>query len=277
MNDDRAFERATRDWLEDGSDKTPSATIDAVLLAVRTTPQERDLRIPWRTPIMTTPMRLAAAIAIVAVVGFAGLTFFRGGASVGGPTPTPSCTSAPAPSAAQPPAPTPFDRGTWTTYTSSRYGFSICHPATWIELPSDHDWALPADASWANTAFDRFDAPDGSIAIAAWSVAVEPGTSADAWIQVNCPKYDSTCDGYQDRATPVSVDGHAGILVSFAEDMQAFILVDNRMYIVASLRPAGQYDALRLINAYISTMHLLPGGPVPAGTTAPTAASPGPS
>ena len=31
------FERAVRDWLEDGSDRTPRPAIDAVLLAVKTT------------------------------------------------------------------------------------------------------------------------------------------------------------------------------------------------------------------------------------------------
>ena len=57
MNDDRAFERATRDWLEAGSDRTPPPVMDAVFLAVRTTPQERDLRIPWRTPTMPKSLR----------------------------------------------------------------------------------------------------------------------------------------------------------------------------------------------------------------------------
>ena len=31
---DRTFERAMSEWLESGSDRTPAATIDAVLLAV---------------------------------------------------------------------------------------------------------------------------------------------------------------------------------------------------------------------------------------------------
>ena len=39
MSDDRAFERAVDDWLEDGSDRTPRPAVDAVLLAIKTTPQ----------------------------------------------------------------------------------------------------------------------------------------------------------------------------------------------------------------------------------------------
>jgi hypothetical protein len=98
MSDDQAFEHAVDDWLADGSDRTPQPAVDAVLLAVKTTPQERDLRIPWRTSPMSLPLRLAAGIAIIAVIGFAALTVFRPGTGPGvgaGPTPTPSATPAP--------------------------------------------------------------------------------------------------------------------------------------------------------------------------------------
>ena len=42
MNDKRDFDRAVDRWLDDGSDATPPHVIDGVLLAVRSTPQERD-------------------------------------------------------------------------------------------------------------------------------------------------------------------------------------------------------------------------------------------
>lgn len=108
MNDDHDFEHATREFLEEGSDKTPAATIDAVLLAVRTTPQERDLRIPWRTAPMSNPMRLVAVIAVIVVVGFAAFNLFGpwpdvGGVGAGGEpsaSPNPTPTSTPTPTAA---------------------------------------------------------------------------------------------------------------------------------------------------------------------------------
>jgi heat shock protein HslJ len=102
MTDPRGFEHAVDDWLEEGSDRTPRRVVDAVLFAVKTTPQERDLRIPWRNPNIATPFRLAAAIAIVAVIGFASLTLLNPRTNgIGGmppatptaaPTPTPSPT-----------------------------------------------------------------------------------------------------------------------------------------------------------------------------------------
>jgi TolB protein len=100
MSDDRTFERAMQAWLESGSDRTPSAAVDAVLLAVRTTPQERGMRAPWRTSDMNTPMRLAATFAAVAVLGVAGLLYLnRGPGVVATPTTSPPAVVAPSPTA----------------------------------------------------------------------------------------------------------------------------------------------------------------------------------
>ena len=102
MNDDRSFQRAVRDWLDDGSDRTPRSTIDAVLLAVRTTPQQRDLPVPWRNFQMSNPFRLAAAVIAVVAVGLVALNLPRI-TGIGGPTtapPTPSQAPHGTPSAA---------------------------------------------------------------------------------------------------------------------------------------------------------------------------------
>jgi len=95
MTDQRGFERAVYDWLAEGSDTSPQAAVDAVLLAVTTTPQERDLRLPWRNPTMHAPTRLATGIAVIAIVGVAVFSFTGPAAPVGsGPTAT-SQASAP--------------------------------------------------------------------------------------------------------------------------------------------------------------------------------------
>src|SRR5262249_8946446 len=83
---DRLFERAVRDWLGDGSDRTPRHAIDGVLFAIKTTPQQRALRIPWRFPTMNPITRLAA-VAAVATVAIAGslYLFGRSPGNAGGP------------------------------------------------------------------------------------------------------------------------------------------------------------------------------------------------
>lgn len=145
MNDNRSFERATHDWLEDGSDRTSAAMIDAVLLAVRTTPQERDLQIPWRTPTMPKSLRLAAMFAIVAVLGIGASALLRNGSSVGpgttaSPTTIPSPTTPPSatPSTSVTPSPNtariphgPLAAGTYTT-TVLTPPTTFAVPAGWI-------------------------------------------------------------------------------------------------------------------------------------------------
>ena len=75
------------------------------------------------------------------------------------------------------------------------------------------------------------------------------------------------------------MDGHPGLLVRFADDTQAFILVGDRMYVVAVWEPdsdprtAPYGGATRLLEGYLSTMHLLPGGPA-ADTPNPAMPSP---
>lgn len=92
MNDQHDFERATTDWLEAGTDVTPPHVIDAVLLAVRTTPQERDLRVPWRTPIVNKLVIGLGAAAVVVIGISLGAQFLGMPTNLGGPSAEPSAT-----------------------------------------------------------------------------------------------------------------------------------------------------------------------------------------
>lgn len=281
---ERSFEQAVGDWLETGSDRTPAPAIDAVLLAVKTTPQERDLGIPWRFPRMTTSMRLGAAIAIVAVVGIGALYLTRGPTPGVGGTPTPSPTVLP--TAAPSPSPTSaaqavearLDVTTWTTYVSNCYGFSIGLPVSWtLKQASAHDWTLAADHDWLTTATEGFIPAENSIYVTAWSVAVPAGTTRDAWIQAYCQAGGMTpCTALQAASTVFTGDDRPGVLVN-TDDTEAFILVANRMYVVALWEPfndprtAPYGGADRLVDAFVSTMHLLPGGPAtPSPSTHPS-------
>ena len=268
-DDDRAFERAIRELLEDGSDRTPTATIDAVLLAVRTTPQERDLRIPWRTAPMSNALRLVAVMAFIAVASVAALTLFRPTTGVGGlAAPSPAVTpSAPAPSPSPSIAPYGIDLPTWKSYTSARYGFKIGYPADWTVRPGSGAWSFPADATrFPDSPAEHFASPGDSMEAAAWSVAVQPGTTLDTWLQAYCLKAESAdpCTALGTQTVAATMDGHTGSLVSFRDDTQSFFLVQNRMYVVAIWQSADYIPGgvPRLLEAYLSTMHLLPGGPV---------------
>ena len=220
-----------------------------------------------------------AAVAIVIAVGGAVYLLSPGGNVGGPPAASPSATPSAARSASPSPssgAVGPLDTTTWTTYTSARYGFSIGRPPDWTERSSDHVWAFPADADWMNTASESFVAPGATVRASAWSVSVAPGTTVDSWLQAYCPKNTTPCTGLQARTRAVSMDGHPGLLIQFAEDTQTFILVANRMYIVAVWEPDSDPrtqpygGAVRLLEGYLSTVRLLPGGPAASETPGPS-------
>ena len=186
---------------------------------------------------------------------------------------TPSLVVSPSP--APTPSPNPLGTSTWTTYVSERYGFSIAHPADWTEEPADHDWTLAKDAVWPNTATEHFtlSIENQGIGVSAWSVAVDSGTSVDSWLQAYCPKSTGPCTGIQDRAVAATLDGHGGSLVRFDGDVQAFFLVDGRIYAIACWRAEEDPSVIkysgtrRLVEAFLSTMRLLPGGRGPSAPT----------
>jgi hypothetical protein len=94
MTDDRSLERAARSWIEAGPTMAPDRAVEAALLRIQTTSQDRDLRIPWRLPKMTTPARVAAA-AVLGVLAIGGAFYLispSGRSSVGAPGPSPSAS-----------------------------------------------------------------------------------------------------------------------------------------------------------------------------------------
>ena len=130
---------------------------------------------------------------------------------------------------------------------------------------------MDATADPYSLTLESFIIPGDSMVASAWSVAVKSGTTADAWIQAYCAltESDTPCSAIKANSVAVTMDGHPGSLVSFAQDTQAFILVGNRMYVVAIWQPANWIPGgvPRLLEAYLSTMHLLPGGAVPSAAT----------
>ena len=170
--------------------------------------------------------------------------------------------------------PSPLDTTTWVPYTSGRYGFEISHPADWaLEGSADHDWALPGDADFPNTGTEHFTyspAADGQgIGVSAWSVAVEPGTTVEAGCRPTARRTRS-CDALPNKGSAVTMDGHPGSLYYISGWPHAAFLVDDRIYVVACWRSdddaaVAMYGGSRsLVEAFVSTMRLTPGGPAPS-------------
>lgn len=176
MSDDLRFERSTRDWLELGPIEAPTSVVQAALLEIDSTPQERDLRVPWRfhpMPTLTRPL-----VAAVVIVGFAisGLLLLQ--LDRRAPVAAPS-VSAPVdltPSGPPSPAATLRLLALTDTFTSPTYGYSLSVSPLWTVTPATLIWTGPDNNSVDFIAF-----PDGG-GITGGSEALRPGQTWAAWL-----------------------------------------------------------------------------------------------
>ena len=82
MTDDRSIERAARSWLEDGPTQAPDHAVEAALLTIQSTTQERDW-LPWRIRPMTQTLRLLAGAAALAALVVGGVFILKPGTDTG--------------------------------------------------------------------------------------------------------------------------------------------------------------------------------------------------
>ncbi|MGI8928299.1 MAG: hypothetical protein ACR2H0_02365 [Candidatus Limnocylindrales bacterium] len=277
------------DWLEDQPTRAPDQLLETVITDLHRTPQRARWQVAFRRiPMLgSNQMRLylaVGAVGLAAVIGF-GLWAGRPDVSPGAtpspsPTALPSPTLAPTASPSPAPVPTPSSTATWTTDTSSQYGFTTRHPADWNVDPADRAWVMGTDAGDPlSPAMDDFTAPDGHVRVSAWSVPLDPGTVVDetyeevqGWISDYCQVRGSpTCNGTLDAAVHLCVevrDCHPGLLlVSEQWEVQAFFccgIYSDQMLVVTIWWGDGD-PALarygggrRLIEAFLSPMCVWP-------------------
>lgn len=233
---------------------------------------------------MSTPLRLVAVIAVIAVAGFVGLSYLSPGSGPAGglpPTSSPTTSPEPGPTPSPTPSPTPnlLDTSSWTPYTSSRYGFTLARPPDWSAVPATRAWTFEEDAmnSVLTPAADAFDSPGQGVRVGAWSVPLDPGwkegwSEMEAWVEAYCPKTDITsCAGIRDRAVPLcneTRDCHpTALLVPFDDEVQAFFVrgdASEQMIIVSVWRgesapqTAPYGGSQELLEAFLSTMNIRP-------------------
>ena len=111
MSTDRDVTRIVRSWLNEDRHEDADRVLNTVLDQLDTTPQRRSWWSAWRHPVMNNTLRIALAAAAVVVVALIGYQFLfaptvGGPAPVETPTPTsePTVTPAPSRTSAFPPA-----------------------------------------------------------------------------------------------------------------------------------------------------------------------------
>jgi hypothetical protein len=94
MNQPRDLERVLDAWMSDGPTVAPDRVLDVVVDRIERHGQRPAWRLDWRHLRMNTTFKLATAAAAVAIVAVVGYNLLPGGSTeIGGPAPTPSPTA----------------------------------------------------------------------------------------------------------------------------------------------------------------------------------------
>ena len=268
MSDDRRFEQTARQWLDLGPTRAPDVAVRAVLQAIQTTPQARDLGLRLPSPRLVLPLRLAlaASIAVIVVIGLGQLPMPR--TYVGaGPSESPTAS----------PAPTPVDTTGWVTFTSERFGFTVRHPAVWETANATAFWQF-ADWNDLYGTEQTSDAMAGDLsrskpcvyaeltcgypAFEGWSYRLPAGTSEQQFLGLfsapNAPG-SQQCFPTPAEMASISIGGQIGWLA--APDCGvvalAFTFVGSRAY-VFQMDDRVNYPDGPLFRAMLSTVELHP-------------------
>jgi hypothetical protein len=185
------------------------------------------------------------------------------GCSSPSPSAAPS-TADPSPSVEAHPSLDPNDTSAWVPFLSERYGLSLAYPPDWTANHAGGEWAFPEDTAWPDgidhTDWIIVDGPEGTVAASAWSVALEPGTSADQWWLDYCAVEVTPCDGSESKVA-AGLDGQEGWLVD-ASDPAGYFGIGDRIYLLTVWQPDDfaalvRYGGgLSFIETWLSTMRI---------------------
>ena len=169
MNDDRSVERAARSWIETGPTQAPDRAVERALLAIESTPQERDLRIPRRLTMMSVQARVAAA-AVIGVLVVGGALMYLGKSDksdVGGPSPSAAPPSSPSPAASLPAASLSVTSGYANTkgwIVFEHFGQAPDGSTTTFDFDLRQIWLVHADGTNLHELAPGIPAEDGKVA-----------------------------------------------------------------------------------------------------------------
>jgi hypothetical protein len=190
--------------------RAPDRVLHAALASIETTKQRRELFAPWRFTKMPTYAKVAAAVAVIAVVAV-GVWQFAAipgpGRPAASPTPSPSPTAAATRAAI--PTTAPYVPPELTgAFTSDIHGITMSYPDGWT--------VQKATESWVETGFINFRLPSGDFMYdpaRTDHLFLEAGSqplgdaSFDAWSTATlAPEPDCT------ETEPIVVDGAEGVL-----------------------------------------------------------------
>ncbi len=245
MTDDRWIERAARSWLEAGPTQAPEGAVEAALVRIESTPQERDLRVPWRLPKMITPARFAAA-ALVGVLAVGSVFLVLGGRgqpAVGAHGTTRPASPSPSTSVVPPLS---------ETHTSALAGYTMNYPKGWTVTPAMKPWT----AGYETRMFSDRISGDHS-AFYGTSMKLPPGTSFETWFAAyDADRTSNTPCAAGSLNEEITIDGAEGRLDvhCMTHYLEAVVPKGDRVYVFTMFVPLTR----ALFESLLDTTRLTP-------------------
>ena len=211
MSTDRDLQNIVRSWLDESVPVLPERVLDAALDQIAATPQRHAFGWARRYSLMTTPVKIGLAAAVLAAVVIGGIWLFPGTGGLGSePTPSPTPIATPIPSL-----------GTQDSIHAGRYQVDA-GPGVQVTVDIPAGWS--SNNNWVAIGPRQNAVPDG-MAIRFYQVVnlftdpqsqgelnppVGPTVANLVDAVVNHPGWTAT------TPTDITIDGRAGQLVSFA-------------------------------------------------------------
>jgi hypothetical protein len=252
------FRRLAEYYAGEAPSRAPDWVLRDSLAAIETTKQPRlFIGARRRFYLMSTNLKVAAAVVAVVVLGVGAWQLLPGPSGPGGqPSPTPSVTPSVEPSASPVPTAPPLTG----THISAMYGLTLSYPAGWSVTEGTEPWTLrsfagfgspleTADLVHLNGAMNLF------IIVTSQSL---DGESGPAWADAVTAEHE---EGLCPTFDTVVVGGLDGRLYSCNEPLRALFWSDNRGYLVGLYRSSDEawvldvYD-LAWFNGLLETVEL---------------------
>jgi hypothetical protein len=246
------FDLAARAWLDDGPSRMSDRAVLSTLEEIHTTRQRRAFRPAWRTTPVSSFARLGIAAVLVIAVGLLARYAIQrepNGTSVGGsPTPSSSAEPATSPSALPSSAPARGFPELATTFASPRNGFSIKVPTRAAVEPATNMMGFGEEG------FDVVETGLSAV-FKGTSTWMPPIENRDEWID-QVVEDAVACGVPRSQQAEITVDGQPGRISECANQIDATIVTDERLYLFSLLHDRG--DARAVFDAFAATIDLTP-------------------
>ncbi len=237
MNTRHPFDQRLTDWLEDGPADAPDQILETVLAAFPSIPQRRAaLRVPWRNSSMNGYARVLAGIAAIVAIAV-GALILRPGSSSSGVGTTPSVSPSPSAQASVPIG--------WTTYTSSRFAYTIGYPADWVATPATQDWPSIDFPDKSGQAHDGFSGTSTGPSLFVSSVPLTGGKVAADWLaELDSFNADHVC--HLSKPRTITIDGVSarqedGVCMGSDQMIEVVMANDARFYQINLFGQSGPF------------------------------------